>query len=61
MCGPHSDLFLALAVLQTHREPIIRYLQEFDEVSDFQNINATPSFDSSLPTFFGLQGPKIYQ
>ncbi|PLW50278.1 hypothetical protein PCANC_05602 [Puccinia coronata f. sp. avenae] len=37
MCGPHSDLFLALAVLQTHREPIIRYLQEFDEVLKYIN------------------------
>lgn len=37
MCGPHSDLFLALAVLQSHREPIIRYLQEFDEVLKYIN------------------------
>ncbi|POW18357.1 hypothetical protein PSHT_05912 [Puccinia striiformis] len=37
MCGPHSDVFMALAILQTHREPMIRYLQEFDEVLKYIN------------------------
>jgi hypothetical protein len=48
MCGPHSDLFLALAVLQTHREPIIRYLQEFDEVSDIEDNATMPISGTSL-------------
>lgn len=32
VCGPHTDLFLALAVLEANRDVIIRYLREFDEV-----------------------------
>ncbi|MBW0476358.1 hypothetical protein O181_016073 [Austropuccinia psidii MF-1] len=37
VCGPHSDIFLALAILESHREPLIRYLQEFDEVLKYIN------------------------
>ncbi|KAH9822539.1 rab-GTPase-TBC domain-containing protein [Melampsora americana] len=37
ICGPHSDLFIALAILEKHREPIIRYLREFDEVLKYVN------------------------
>lgn len=31
--GTHFHLFFALAIIQAHRDVIIRYLREFDEVS----------------------------
>ncbi|KAI8443682.1 rab-GTPase-TBC domain-containing protein [Phakopsora pachyrhizi] len=35
--GPHSDLFFAISILEAHREPMIRYLREFDEVLKYVN------------------------
>ncbi|KAG0144875.1 hypothetical protein CROQUDRAFT_46662 [Cronartium quercuum f. sp. fusiforme G11] len=40
VCGSHTDLFIALAILEKHREPMIRYLREFDETLDCDEILA---------------------
>jgi len=37
VCGPAFHLFIALAILQSHREVVMRYLQSFDEVLKYVN------------------------
>ena len=37
VCGPAFHLFIALAILQSHREVIMRFLQSFDEVLKYVN------------------------
>jgi hypothetical protein len=44
-------LFIALAVLQSHRDVIIRYLAQFDEVLKYANdLSGTVSCKVKLPT-----------
>ena len=37
VCGKNFHLFFALAILEAHREVIMRYLQSFDEVLKYVN------------------------
>lgn len=37
VCGRHFHLFIALAILQAHRDVIMRYLNSFDEVLKYVN------------------------
>lgn len=36
--GTHFHLFFALAIIEAHRDVIIRYLREFDEVCPFFSV-----------------------
>ncbi|ORX40833.1 rab-GTPase-TBC domain-containing protein [Kockovaella imperatae] len=45
----HFVLFIALAILQSHRDVILRYLTEFDEVLKYaNNLSGTIELDSTL-------------
>lgn len=53
-------LFVALAILQSHRDVLLRYLTEFDEVLKYANdLSGTVRFCSTMATVFLLTNDQI--